>query len=171
MIKIELAKTTDLDGVMRIIKACAADLIRKKIFQWSEKYPSSEVFKNDIDKNTLFVAKHKSKIIGCVALCSNKDLEYKNVKWLTEDNKNLYIHRLAVDPNFQKKGIGKSLMDFAEEYAKKNQFKTVRLDTFSQNKRNNKFYKSREYVKLGDVFFPMQSKYPFHCYEKIILKP
>jgi ribosomal protein S18 acetylase RimI-like enzyme len=119
MIKIELAKTTDLDGVMRIIKACAADLIRKKIFQWSEKYPSSEVFKNDIDKNTLFVAKHKSKIIGCVALCSNKDLEYKNVKWLTVDNKNLYIHRLAVDPNFQKKGIGKSLMDFAEDYAKK----------------------------------------------------
>jgi hypothetical protein len=54
---------------------------------------------------------------------------------------------------------------------KKNQFKTVRLDTFSQNKRNNKFYKSREYVKLGDVFFPMQSEYPFHCYEKIILKP
>jgi ribosomal protein S18 acetylase RimI-like enzyme len=87
------------------------------------------------------------------------------------DNKNLYIHRLAVDPNFQKKGIGKSLMDFAEDYAKKNQFKTVRLDTFSQNKRNNKFYKSREYVKLGDVFFPMQSEYPFHCYEKIILKP
>ncbi|MBT7739925.1 MAG: GNAT family N-acetyltransferase, partial [Cryomorphaceae bacterium] len=69
MIKIELAKTTDLDGVMRIIKACAEDLISKKIFQWSEKYPSSEVFKNDIDKNTLFVAKHKSKIIGCVALC------------------------------------------------------------------------------------------------------
>ena len=48
MIKIELAKTTDLDGVMRIIKACAADLISKKIFQWSEKYPSREVFKNDI---------------------------------------------------------------------------------------------------------------------------
>ena len=170
MIKIELAKTTDLDGVMKVIRACSADLISKKIFQWSEKYPNSEVFKNDIDKNTLFVTKHQSKIIGCVALCSNKDLEYKNVKWLTEDNKNLYIHRLAVDPNFQKKGIGKSLMDFAEEYAKKNQFKTVRLDTFSQNKRNNKFYKSREYVKLDDVFFPMQSEYPFHCYEKIILK-
>ena len=72
-----------------------------------------------------------------------------------------------MDPNFQKKGIGKSLMDFAEEYAKKNQFKTVRLDTFSQNKRNNKFYKSRKYIQLGDVFFPMQSEFPFHCYEKI----
>ena len=68
MIKIELAKTTDLDGVMKVIKACSADLISKKIFQWSEKYPNSEVFKNDIDKNTLFVTKHKSKIIGCVRI-------------------------------------------------------------------------------------------------------
>jgi ribosomal protein S18 acetylase RimI-like enzyme len=171
MIKIELAKKSDLDSVMNMISACALDLISKNIFQWSEKYPSIDVFKNDIEKNALFVAKHKLKIIGCLALCSNKDLEYKNTKWLTEDNKNLYIHRLAVDPNFQKKGIGKSLMDFAEEYAKKNDFKSIRLDTFSKNKRNNKFYKSREYVKLGDVFFPMQSEYPFHCYEKIILKP
>ena len=171
MIKIELAKKSDLDSVMKMINACALDLISKNIFQWSEKYPSSEVFKNDIEKNVLFVTKHKLKIIGCLALCSNKDIEYKNIKWLTEDNKNLYIHRLAVDPNFQKKGIGKSLMDFAEEYAKKNDFKSIRLDTFSQNKRNNKFYKSREYVKLDDVFFPAQSEYPFHCYEKIILKP
>jgi ribosomal protein S18 acetylase RimI-like enzyme len=171
MIKIELAKKSDLDSVMNMISACALDLISKNIFQWSEKYPSIDIFKNDIEKNALFVAKHKLKIIGCLALCSNKDLEYKNTKWLTEDNKNLYIHRLAVDPNFQKKGVGKSLMDFAEEYAKKNDFKSIRLDTFSKNKRNNKFYKSREYVKLGDVFFPMQSEYPFHCYEKIILKP
>ena len=89
MIKIELAKKSDLDSVMNMISACALDLISKNIFQWSEKYPSIDVFKNDIEKNALFVAKHKLKIIGCLALCSNKDLEYKNTKWLTEDNKNL----------------------------------------------------------------------------------
>ena len=59
-------------------------------------------------------------------------------------------------------------MDFAEEYANLNGFKSVRLDTFSQNQRNNKFYKSRKYVQLDDVFFPMQSELPFHCYEKLI---
>ena len=171
MSKIELAEITDLESVVKIINACAADLISKNIFQWSEKYPSRDVFKNDIESNVLYVFKDNSKIIGCVALCSNKDIEYKNVKWLTEDNKNLYIHRLAVDPKFQKKGVGKSLMDFAEKYAKENHFNSIRLDTFSQNKRNNKFYKSRHYVQLCDVFFPMQSQFPFHCYEKIILKP
>lgn len=51
---------------------------------------------------------------------------------------------------------------------KKNNYRSVRLDTFSKNKRNNKFYRSREYTQLDDVFFPLQSKYPFHCYEKTI---
>ena len=131
-------------------------------------YPSKEAFKKDIEKNTLYVYKNKLRITGCISICADKDEEYEGVEWITKDFKNLYLHRLAVHPECQKKGIGRSLMDFAEEYAKLNGFKSVRLDTFSQNQRNNKFYKSRQYVQLGDVFFPMQSKFPFHCYEKII---
>ena len=168
MIKIELAEITDLNRIMEITRACAIDLISNNIFQWNEKYPSKEAFKKDIEKNTLYVCKNKSRITGCISLCADKDEEYENVKWITEDFKNLYLHRLAVHPEYQKKGVGRSLMDFAEEYAKLNGFKSVRLDTFSQNPRNNKFYKSRNYVQLGDVFFPMQSEFPFHCYEKII---
>jgi|TARA_B100001094_G_scaffold211060_1_gene204924 ribosomal protein S18 acetylase RimI-like enzyme len=168
MIKIELAEITDIDRIMEITKACAIDLITKNIFQWNEKYPSKEVFKKDIEKNTLYVCKNKLQITGCISICTDKDEEYENVKWITEDFKNLYLHRLAVHPEYQKKGIGKFIMDFAEEYAKLNGFKSIRLDTFSQNKRNNRFYKSRQYVQLGDIFFPMQSKFPFHCYEKII---
>ena len=49
-----------------------------------------------------------------------------------------------------------------------NNFVSIRLDTFSLNHRNNKFYKSRGYTRLEDVFFPMQSEFPFHCYEKIL---
>ena len=168
MIKIELAEITDLDRIMEITKACAIDLISKNIFQWNENYPSKEAFKKDIEKNTLYVFKNKFQITGCISICEDKDEEYEDVEWITKDFKNLYLHRLAVHPEYQKKGIGRSLMDFAEEYAKLNGFKSVRLDTFSQNQRNNKFYKSRQYVQLGDVFFPMQSKLPFHCYEKII---
>ena len=168
MIKIELAEITDLNRIMEITRACAIDLISNNIFQWNEKYPSKEAFKKDIEKNTLYVCKNKSRITGCISLCADKDEEYENVEWITEDFKNLYLHRLAVHPEYQKKGVGRSLMDFAEEYAKLNGFKSVRLDTFSQNPRNNKFYKSRKYVQLGDVFFPMQSEFPFHCYEKII---
>ena len=168
MIKIELARTNMLDRIKCIAEACAKDMINNNIFQWNENYPSKDVFKDDIENNSLYVCKSGSMVIGCIMLCSEKDKVYKDVNWLTKDYKNLYLHRLAVDPSFQKNGIGRLLMDFAEKYAKNNEYKSIRLDTFSKNKRNNKFYRSRKYVQLDDVFFPMQSEFPFHCYEKII---
>ena len=168
MIKIELAEINDINDIMKMIHDCANDLIGKNIFQWNEKYPSKDIFLSDIEKKNLFILKNNSGIIGCIALSHEKDIEYTDVKWLTKDDKNLYLHRLAVDPKFQKKGIGKLLMDFAEDYARNNKFISVRLDTFSKNERNNKFYKSRKYTKLDDVYFPNQSEFPFHCYEKIL---
>jgi len=168
MIKIELAEINDINDIMKMIHKCANDLISKNIFQWNEKYPSRDIFLSDIEKKNLFILKNNSGIIGCIALSHEKDIEYTDVKWLTKDDKNLYLHRLAVDPKFQKKGIGKLLMDFAEDYARNNKFISVRLDTFSKNERNNRFYKSRKYTKLDDVYFPNQSEFPFHCYEKIL---
>ena len=168
MIKIELAEINDINDIMKMIHDCANDLISKNIFQWNEKYPSRDIFLSDIEKKNLFILKNNSGIIGCIALSHEKDIEYNDVKWLNKDDKNLYVHRLAVDPKFQKKGIGKLLMDFAEDYARNNKFISVRLDTFSKNERNNRFYKSRKYTKLDDVYFPNQSEFPFHCYEKIL---
>ena len=168
MIKIELAEINDINDIMKMIHDCANDLISKNIFQWNEKYPSRDIFLSDIEKKNLFIYKNNSGIIGCIALSHEKDIEYTDVKWLTKDDKNLYLHRLAVDPKFQKKGIGKLLMDFAEDYARNNKFISVRLDTFSKNERNNRFYKSRKYTKLDDVYFPNQSEFPFHCYEKLL---
>ena len=168
MIKIELAEINDINDIMKMIHNCANDLISKNILQWNEKYPNRDIFLSDIEKKNLFILKNNSGIIGCIALSHEKDIEYTDVKWLTKDDKNLYLHRLAVDPKFQKKGIGKLLMDFAEDFARDNKFKSVRLDTFSKNERNNRFYRSRKYTKLDDVYFPNQSEFPFHCYEKIL---
>ena len=51
-------------------------------------------------------------------------------------------------------------MDFAEEYAREKKFISVRLDTFSMNKRNLKFYESRGYQSdwMESIF---QSKVSF----------
>ena len=166
---IRQAIITDLDIVKKIAEACAIDMANYSIFQWNEKYPSRDVFKNDIETGALYVLEINKKIVGCIMLSDVKDDSYKDVKWLTKDFKNLYVHRLAVDPDYQKKGHGRRLMDFAESFAVANNFTSIRLDTFSLNHRNNKFYKSRGYTQLGNVFFPIQSDLPFHCYEKVLL--
>lgn len=166
---IRQAIITDLDIVKKIAEACAIDMANYSIFQWNEKYPSRDVFKNDIETGALYVIEINKKIVGCIMLSDVKDDSYKDVKWLTKDFKNLYVHRLAVNPDDQKKGHGRRLMDFAESFAVENNFTSIRLDTFSLNHRNNKFYKARGYTQLGDVFFPIQSDLPFHCYEKVLL--
>ena len=168
MIKIELATQNELDRVKEIAEACAKNMIENNIFQWNDKYPSREIFKEDIKNKSLYVSKINQEVVGCIMLSSFKDYVYRSVDWITPDEYNLYIHRLAVHPIFQNKGIARKMMDFAEEFAKSNNYTSIRLDTFSQNPRNNKFYKSRGYNKLDDVYFPKQSEFPFHCYEKLV---
>ena len=165
---IRKALISDLETVKSLTEACAKKMISDGIFQWNDHYPSKEIFRKDIEEESLYVWDDKNQIKGCIMFSPEKDEVYNSTKWLTQDNKNIYVHRLAVHPKFQKKGIGNKLMNFAESIAKKLNFISIRLDTFSQNKSNNKFYESRGYQKLGDVFFRKQSEFPFHCYEKIL---
>jgi len=165
---IRKALISDLETVKSLTEACAEKMINDGIFQWNDHYPSKEIFRKDIEEEALYVWDDKNQIKGCIMFSPEKDEVYYSAKWLTQDDKNIYVHRLAVHPKFQKKGIGNKLMNFAESIAKKLNFISIRLDTFSQNKSNNKFYESRGYQKLGDVFFRKQSEFPFHCYEKIL---
>lgn len=162
------ASISDLDQIHSLTKSCANRLIEMNIFQWNELYPSIEVLKNDIKLNQLWKLEENNTIVGIMVLTEVEDLEYKNVSWLTKNSKVLYIHRLAVHPNFQGKGLAKELMNFAENYAVKYNYKSIRLDTFSENKRNQKFYENRGYIKLESIYFPNQSKLPFYCYEKVL---
>ena len=166
---IRLAKEPDIDSCLSITKACALHMIAQNIFQWNEHYPNKTSFINDVKREELFVLEVDNSVIGCIVISTFMDDIYYPVKWLTPNNsKHIYIHRLAIHPDYQGKGNAQRLMNYAEDYAKKHSFDTLRLDTFSKNKRNLKFYESRGYKRLEEVFFPKQSAYPFYCYELVL---
>lgn len=162
------ATISDLPQILLLTRECAKKLIVEGIFQWNKYYPSKEVLHKDIESQQIWKMVLNHEIVGIIVLSEIKDVEYNGVQWLTEDSNNIYIHRLAVHPHFQGRGYARKLMDFAEAYAKENNFDSVRLDTFSQNKRNQRFYESRDYVKLENIYFPNQSKHPFFCYELLL---
>lgn len=164
---IRKAKVSEIDKIITITRACAAHMIEKNIFQWNEHYPTKEAFQQDIERSELYVFLISEKIMGCIVISTLKDEEYNDVTWLTEDGNNYYVHRLAIHPKHQGKGYAKKLMDFAEGIAKENKATSVRLDTFSQNNRNQKFYEARGYEKLESIYFPKQSEHPFYCYELV----
>lgn len=165
---IRRAKHAEIEQIMLITRACASKMTANKIYQWNEHYPYIAAFENDFHRKELFVLLSSNQVIGCITISSEKDLEYETIDWITEDGRQFYIHRLAVHPDFQHQGNAKKLMDFAEQYAQEHAAVSVRLDTFSQNKRNQAFYKARGYQQLGDIYFPKQSNFPFYCYELIL---
>jgi ribosomal protein S18 acetylase RimI-like enzyme len=158
----------DIDAILNITKACATHMINKQIYQWNEHYPNKSGFENDIKRKELVVIEINFELIGCITISTYMDDEYMPVSWLTPNENNLYIHRLAIHPKFQGKGYAQKLMDYAENYAKTNSFASIRLDTFSKNERNQKFYEARGYQRLGNIMFPKQSNYPFYCYELVL---
>lgn len=167
---IRQAKILEIPDILSITKACAADMASRGIYQWNDAYPSRELFLNDLKRQELYVLNGPSCLFGCIVVSSKKDSEYEGVSWLTPDHNTRYIHRLCIHPHYQGRGYARQLMNFAEALALEKGAASVRLDTFSLNHRNQKFYEQRGYQRLGDVFFPKQSEYPFHCYE-LVLKP
>lgn len=165
---IQKATPSDLTEIKNLTEACAVAMQEKGIFQWNEHYPSREKLAADIEKDELYVWKEKAAILGIIVLTPVMDEEYVPISWLTSNEDNLYIHRLATHPSAWGHGFGQKLMDFAEAFAKEYGYQSVRLDTFSQNLRNQKFYEARGYQRLGNIYFPMQSEHPFYCYEKVI---
>ena len=165
---IRLGKLEDIEQINLIAKACAMHMINNSIYQWNDHYPNPKIFKKDIERNELYVYELENTILGCIVITTIVDTEYIPVKWLTPNNKNIYVHRLAIHPDYQGKGYAQELMDFAEKFAKATNYTSIRLDTFSKNKRNQLFYELRGYKKLEEIYFLNQSEYPFYCYELVL---
>jgi len=165
---IRRAKISEITDILTIARACAERMIQNGILQWNEHYPSRKAFEIDIERGELFVLSVDGIIIGTIVISSYMDEEYYPIEWLTKNDNNIYIHRLSVHPKFQGQGYAQQLMDFAENHAKEKGNTSIRLDTFSQNKRNQRFYEKRGYRRLGDIYFPKQSEHPFHCYELVL---
>ncbi|WP_027127629.1 GNAT family N-acetyltransferase [Gelidibacter mesophilus] len=165
---IRKATSSDIQSILSLTKACARSMISNGIYQWNEHYPNATAFEKDIDRDELYVLTNENTIVGTIVISTFMDDEYLPIKWLTPNDKNLYIHRLAVHPDYQGLGYAQKMMDFAEDYGKTNGYDSIRLDTFSKNERNQKFYEVRGYKRLGSIYFSKQSEHPFYCFELLL---
>ncbi len=162
-------KPEELDAILALTRACGKHMRENGIDQWDEHYPDRDSLKRDIETNTLFVYRENNEILGIIVLNETQDPEYADIHWSTSDtDRNIVVHRLAVSPEHQGKGIARKIMDFAEEWAKENQYDAIRLDTFSQNPRNQRFYKNRGYTELGSVYLSYKKEHPYFCYELLL---
>jgi ribosomal protein S18 acetylase RimI-like enzyme len=159
------ATPKDAEPIMALISGCTKDMEASGIDQWDDEYPTQEAIEADIANHSLHFLRIKDKYCGIIALDGDQPKEYEDIDWKYQTDKVLVVHRLAIDPQWQRQGIARRLMDFAEHYGQTNGYQAIRLDAFIKNPRAVKLYERRGYRKAGTVVF---RKRLFYCFEKTL---
>jgi len=162
-VQIELCKLTDgdIEEAFQLISKVTHIMRRAGINQWDSIYPDRSIVEYDISRSSAYGCYCDSQLAGYIALNDEYPPEYDSIAWIYH-GKNLIVHRLAVAVDYQRKGIGTYLMDFAISYAKENKYDSIRLDAYAVNKYSNALYNKLGFNKTGEIVFRTGL---FYCYE------
>jgi ribosomal protein S18 acetylase RimI-like enzyme len=159
------ASPQDIPEIMSLISAAVKKMIAGGLYQWDENYPNMDIITEDISAGSLFKISDKERIAGVVVLNQQYFPQYNDLKWEDEGGKFLIVHRLCVHPDYQGQGYSQKLMRFAEKHAKKSGYSSIRLDTYTSNKRALALYDSLNYRRVGTVTF---DRGQFQVFEKVL---
>lgn len=165
--EIRNAHKEEIAEIMDLIARCVQVMQDGGSDQWDALYPNKEIISLDIERGTLFVCEDNNAVAGIIVLDENQAEEYKSIQWVHNEGPHLIMHRLAVDPQVQGKGIARRLIVFAEDYAARNGYKSIRLDTYNKNARALGLYSRLGYDRRGEVNFPGRTA-SFPVFEKIL---
>lgn len=165
--EIRRAHSGEIAEIMNLIAKCVQVMQAGGSDQWNESYPNREVILEDIRQGTLFVCTDHGVIAGIIVLDDHQSEQYQQVDWVETQGPNLIMHRLAVHPEIQGKGIARRLIAFAEEFARSGGFRSIRLDTYAKNGRALKLYQSMGYSQRGELRSPNHTA-AFPVFEKVL---
>jgi ribosomal protein S18 acetylase RimI-like enzyme len=162
--RIRLACTEELDVLHAIVRDATRCMDEQGIPQWDEIYPNKAILTKDIERQEMHVIDPDGRVAGFIVINETQSPEYAAVEW-SYPGRALVVHRLTIDPAYQRRGLATRLMDFAEETAAIQGYNCIRLDAFTRNPASFTLYENRGYRKAGIVRF---RKGKFFCYEKAI---
>lgn len=173
-LKIELGTPADIDELERLYNDLNDYLSATVNYPgWIKGiYPIRENAVAGIKANTLFVVRSSEKILGSVILDHQPEKAYKGVNWRAEaDYEQIYVLRtFVVHPSCLKMGIGRALINFSCEVAKKLGMKSIRLDVYEKNLPAIALYEKCgfEYIDTVDLGLGNYGLDWFKLYEKVI---
>ena len=163
----ELASSGDNAAILHLFNKVTETLLTNGIDQWDGTYPTLDIISKDIQSSNCWILKDREDIIASFVLNEEQDVQYDQIQWQYH-GRVAVLHRVAVSPNSQGKGIGKALCHFAEDSARSMGYQIIRLDTYSRNPVSNNLYQSLGYKKAKGLCYFHGNKTPFYCYEKAL---
>ena len=161
------ADSTDIPEIWAILQHA---IIRRKndgSNQWQDGYPNPEVIKNDVEKGYGYVLTDDETIIGYCAILINDEPEYLKIEgnWLTNTDF-VVFHRVAIAKKYLGRNLSKTIIDFIEDFARKNNIKSLKADTNHDNFAMMKIFEKSGFTFCGIVHFRGS---PRRAYEKAVV--
>lgn len=135
---------TDIDNIFRLYKI-ASDYQKEKktVVVWPEF--KRELIETEIAENRQWKLMIDNEI-ACVWATTFSDEQIWEER---NDDKAIYIHRIATNPDFRGQNFVYLIAAWAKEYAKKNQIDFIRLDTLGNNIKLIEHYTRAGFTFLG----------------------
>ena len=147
--KYSKAVINQLDMIFDMYSAAIKNMEKQGIHQWDEIYPDKETLRQDILLNQMYIGEIDNKIAVCFVLNEECDQEYNNASWICPNARFCIIHRLCVNPIFQKQRIASQTMEYIESLCKNKGYDSIRLDCFTENPYSRKLYDKTGYSVTG----------------------
>ncbi|WP_400192943.1 GNAT family N-acetyltransferase [Hymenobacter sp. B81] len=167
MLLIRRATAADLPAIMNLVRRVVPLMHAASNFQWEASYPNAAVFGQDLAREQLWVAELDGRLAGVAALTTDQDPEYTLADW-DPAAPAVVTHRLAVDPDFQGRGVAAALLAQAEVLAREWGLNRLRVDTNSENQATRRLFPKLGYRFAGEIGLAFRPGLRFFCYEKIL---
>ena len=147
--KYRLGTDQDLDEICSLVKDAIVEMEKNGIYQWDDIYPARSDFEEDIRNDNLYVVFDEDMLIAFYVISAECDEQYKNGQWECEEDSAYILHRFCVSPKMQNRGLGKIILDHVEQQIKDMGYRSIRLDTFTQNPFAQRLYRHNGYEARG----------------------
>lgn len=175
-VEIVPGRPEDIDALTEFYEEVCDYLARNDVVNYpgwrKDVYPGRSEAVKGVETNTLYIAKYHGRIAGSIILNHEPEKDPENGSWQVEaaDDEVFVIHTYAVHPSFKGRGIGAALLTFAEETAKQEHLKAIRLDVYEKNEPACRLYEKfgYRYIDTVDLGFSCYGLDRFKLYEKVL---
>ena len=150
---IRRAVVDEAGTIASLLQETALWILSKGIRQWNPEMFTTEYVEKLFAEREIYVAESDGEIIGLFTL-QWSDPSY----WRELDNEESgYLHRLVVRRSAGGSGLGRRMLDWAEDYIRLQGKRWIRLDCMAENTKLNEFYQSCGFTRMGITHFPDRS--------------
>lgn len=161
------AVPADLNQAWDLVRRAVARMNAEGSEQWGEDYPLQIDYEADLSRGELLcAATAEGRVLGVACVNQNEDPTYAGIPW-TVPGPAMSIHRAAVDPLVQRQGVARALLTRAIALARQAGVASLRVDTYSKNRKMQALFCSLGFVQRGEIHLHGRAL-PFYAYEKLL---